>query len=350
MLPFDQYIPVGDKIISPEHPVFIIAEAGVNHGGDIDLARKLIDIAVEAGADAVKFQTFKTEHLILDSVTKAPYQTKTTDASESQFDMLKRLEVTREQNMGLKDYCKKNGIIFLTTPFEEVSLDELDELDLDAYKIASTDTTNIPFLEKVARKGKPMFLSTGMTYLSELAVVLEHIQPFNQQVVLLACTANYPIQDNEANLHTITTYQEQFDALVGYSDHSVGVGAAPYAVPMGAVVLEKHFTADKTLAGPDHAASLTPDELREFVQQVRRIESYLGSPHKIPTLSETQTRAKLQKGLVARTAIAAGSPFTHENTIAKRTGGKGISPIYFYDVLGRNAQRDYAVNDIISLD
>ncbi len=349
MLPFDPYIPVGEKVISPEHPVFIIAEAGVNHGGDFDLAMQLIDIAVSAGADAVKFQTFKAEHLILDSVSKAPYQTKTTDAAESQFDMLKRLEVSRDQNQKLMDYCKQQGIIFLTTPFEEVSLDELDELDLDAYKIASTDTTNIPFLEKVARKGKPMFLSTGMTHLGELAKVLEYIYPINQQVVLLACTANYPIKDEEANLRTIDAYHEQFDCLVGYSDHSVGVGAAPYAVPMGAVVLEKHFTTSKELEGPDHRASLSPEELHQFVQDVRRIEKYLGSPHKMPTLSETRTRASLQKGLVATRPIAAGEAFTTDNIIGKRTGGQGISPLYFYEVVGQTAPRAFAENEIIDV-
>lgn len=349
MLPFDPYIPVGDKVISAEHPVFIIAEAGVNHGGDLDLALKLIDVAVEAGADAVKFQSFRAEHLILDSVSKAPYQTKTTSASESQFDMLKRLEVSRDQNQKLMDYCKQKGIIFLTTPFEEVSLDELDELDLDAYKIASTDTTNIPFLEKVARKGKPMFLSTGMTHLGELAKVLDYIYPINQQVVLLACTANYPIKDEEANLRTIDAYHEHFDCLVGYSDHSVGVGAAPYAVPMGAVVLEKHFTTSKELEGPDHRASLSPDELGQFVKDVRRIETYLGSPHKLPTLSELRTRASLQKGMVATRAIAKGELFSTENIIGKRTGGKGISPLYFYEVVGQPAPRDFEANDIIDV-
>lgn len=349
MYPFDLYIPVGNKVISPEHPVFIIAEAGVNHGGDMDLAMRMIDVAVSAGADAVKFQAFRTEHLILDQVGKAPYQTKTTDAAESQYDMLKRLEVTQEQNQRLMAHCAANDIIFLTTPFEETSLDELDALELDAYKIASTDTTNIPFLEKVARKGKPMFLSTGMSYLSEVAKVLEYIHPINQQVVLLACTANYPIADGEANLRTIDTYIETFEMLVGYSDHSVGVGAAPYAVPMGAVVLEKHFTTDKGQKGPDHAASLDPDELHAFVQEVRKIERYLGSPHKVPTLSETRTRSSLQKSLVATRPIAEGEAFSADNIIGKRAGGKGISPLYYYDVLGKKASRTFGVNEIIEV-
>lgn len=349
MRSFDHSIRVGDQTISKDHPVFIIAEAGVNHGGDMAKAKELIDVAAASGADAVKFQAFRTEHLILDEVTKAPYQTRTTDQAESQYEMLKGLEVSMAQNRELLAYCASKSILFLSTPFDEVSLDELDELDLAAYKIASTDTTNIPFLEKVARKGKPMFLSTGMTYLSEVAKVLDYILPINQQVVLLACTANYPIRDEEANLRTIETYREQFDMLVGYSDHSVGVGAAPYAVPMGAVVVEKHFTTDKGQKGPDHLASLDPDELHAFVQEIRRIERYLGEAHKLPTLSETRTRASLQKALVAAKPISEGELFSTENLVAKRTGGKGISPLYYYELVGQTAQRAFNVNDIIDV-
>ena len=346
---FASEIHVGDRRISADNPTFIIAEAGVNHGGDMDLARTLIDIAVDAGADAVKFQTFKAEHLILPEVVKAPYQLKTTDATESQFSMLKRLEVTREQNLALREYSIDKGIIFLTTPFDEQSLRELDELDLPAYKIASTDITNLPFLREIARREKPMFLSTGMAYLSEVEMALREIHRYNKDVVLMQCTANYPINDNEANLSIINTYRDNFDVILGYSDHSVGVGAAPFAVPMGARVLEKHFTTDKSLEGPDHKASLDPVELRDFVALVRKVEEYMGTDVKAPTLSERNTRASLQKSFVARRAIAKGEKLSWENLTAKRSGGNGISPLYYRAVFGTAAVRDFAANELIEV-
>ncbi len=346
---FNKKIYIDKKEISENSPVFIIAEAGVNHGGDIELAKRMISLAAETGADAVKFQTFRTEHLILSNVKKAPYQQKTTDSEESQYEMLKKLEVTREQNFKLKGLCRENGIIFLTTPFDEYSLDELDELDLPAYKIASTDTTNLPFLEKAAKKGKPIFLSTGMSYLSEVQMALETIYEYNKDVVLLQCTANYPIEDCEANLAVINTFKKHFDVLVGYSDHTVGVGAAPFAVPMGAKVVEKHFTTDKSLKGPDHKASLSPDELKEFVQLVRKVDAFMGSGIKKPNLSETKTRVSLQKCLVAARDIEKGEILTEDCIIAKRTGGTGISPIYYKDVIGKKASRSLKADEVIVL-
>jgi sialic acid synthase SpsE len=316
----------------------------------MEIAKQLIDLAVDAEADAVKFQTFKAEHLILSDIQKAPYQKNTTDASETQFDMLKKLEVSREQNLELKQYCTKKGIVFLTTPFDEESLEEIDELDLPAYKVASTDTTNLPFLKKIAKKGKPIFLSTGMSYLSEVKLALETIHEYNKDVVLLQCTANYPIQDNEANLAVINTYRDNFDILLGYSDHSVGVGAAPFAIPMGAKVVEKHFTIDKSAKGPDHTASLSPEELIDFVMMVRRVDEYMGSSIKKPSSSEFDTRRALQKCLVANVDIEKGSMFTEDNTIAKRTGGIGISPIDYASIIGRKSHRNYKKNEVVSID
>ncbi len=351
MLKFNEEIKVGKAIISNKSDkVFIIAEAGVNHGGDMSLALKLIDLAADAGADAVKFQTFKAKDLILDNVKKAPYQLKTTSQTQSQFEMLKSLEVTKEQNLKLKQHCELRNILFLTTPFEESSLEDLDELNLAAYKIASTDTTNIPFLKKVAAKGKPIFLSTGMTYLDEIEIVLEELLPINKDIVLLQCTANYPIVDTDANLKTMDTLKSRFDMILGYSDHTVGVGAAPYAIPMGARVVEKHFTWDKSLEGPDHKASLSPEELKAFVQEVRRVEKFLGFSQKLPTLAETRTRASLQKCLVATRAIKQGEVITEEMFIAKRTGGVGISPLYYKSVLGKTALCDIAINNIIEIE
>ena len=347
---FNKEIYVEGKLISLKSPTFVIAEAGVNHGGDMTIAKKLIDLAVEAKADAVKFQTFKAEHLILNDIQKAPYQKDTTDANESQYDMLKRLEVSREQNLGLKQYCMDKGIVFLTTPFDEESLEEIDELDLPAYKVASTDTTNLPFLKKIAKKGKPIFLSTGMSYLSEVKLALKTIYEYNKDVVLLQCTANYPIQDNEVNLAVINTYRDNFDILLGYSDHSVGVGAAPFAIPMGAKVVEKHFTLDKNDEGPDHAASLSPDELIEFVKTVRRVDSYMGSKIKEPSLSERSTRKSLQKCMVASQSIKKGDLLTNDNLVAKRTGGIGISPIDYESIIGIESHKSYKKNEVISID
>ena len=238
---FKKEIKIADKVISNDSPVFIIAEAGVNHDGDMEKAKKLIDIAVEAKVDAVKFQAFKSEELILENVKKAQYQKQNTGEKHNQFEMLKKLEISLEDNEELQNYCKERNIIFLTTPFDEVSLDQLDSLDLPAYKVSSTDTTNIPFLRKVASKGKPIIISSGMSYFSEVEKALSEIHKINTELVLLQCTANYPVSFDEVNLNVLNTYKENFDILIGYSDHSEGVGAAPYAIPMGANVIEKHF-------------------------------------------------------------------------------------------------------------
>ena len=330
--------------------VIIIAEAGVNHGGDLDLAKQLIDIAASAGANAVKFQAFRTEHLILDNIDKAPYQLANTSDGKTQSEMLKELELRTEHYAELKAYCEKKGILFLITPFDEVSLEELETLGVEAYKVASTDTTNIPFLRKLAATGKPILLSTGMCYLSEVEVAVKAILDVNPNLILMQCTANYPIQDDEANLNVLHTYREKFPAAVlGYSDHTVGLGASPYAIPLGARVIEKHFTIDKEADGPDHRASLNPDELHAYVAEVRRVEDYLGSREKKPTESEMGTRKSLQKCLVTTRELAKGEEIGEGDIIAKRTGGKGISPIYFDKIVGMKAEKDYLKNEIISV-
>ncbi len=346
-MPFSHKIKIGNFTISDTSRAFIIAEAGVNHNGDMAVAKKLIDCAVDVGADAVKFQAFKSEHLILKNVKKAPYQTRRTSNRESQFDMLKKLELTLAQNRGLKDYCHKKGIIFLTTPFDEYSLGELDSLNLPAYKIASTDITNLPFLRKVAQKQKPIFLSTGMACLSEVKEALKQINLYNRDVILLQCTANYPAPDNEINLRVIQTYQNTFNALVGYSDHSSGVGVGPYAIALGAKVIEKHFTINKKSEGPDQAASLDPKQFRKFIQEIKRVEQWLGSSQKELTQSEIGTRKALQKCLVAARPIKKGEIFSEDNLSAKRTGGCGISPILFLSLEGKASIKDYKKDEII---
>lgn len=347
---FNQNILIDGVPISKESSTYIIAEAGVNHNGNMAVAKQLIDVAADAGANAVKFQTFSADDLILKSVEKAPYQTKTTSGDESQYDMLKSLEVKVDQNIELLTYCKQKNITFLTTPFDEKSLNELDDLDLPAYKISSTDLTNLSFLKKVAKKNKPIFLSTGMSYLTEIELALSEIYPINKDVILLQCTANYPIKDDEANLAIINTFKDKFNIIVGYSDHSVGVGAAPYSITMGAKVVEKHFTLNKDHEGPDHNASLSPDELNSLVSEIRKVEKYLGSPFKVPTVSEIKTRAALQKCLVANTDIKRGDIFTSDCIIAKRTGGKGISPIQIDSIIGKKASKDFLKNTIIEFE
>ncbi len=347
MLGFCKNIQIGRREISEKEKTFIIAEAGVNHNGDMNIAKKMIDVAADAGVDAVKFQTFKTDQLILKNIEKAPYQKLTTNSSESQYKMLKRLEMTREQTAELLDYCNKKKIIFLSTPFEKVSLDELDELGVWAFKIAATDLTNIQFLRQTAKKGKPIILSVGMCYLEEVRRALEAIYPINKDLILLQCTANYPILNEEANIGVIRTFKKSFDILVGYSDHSQGVGASPYAVAAGAKVIEKHFTLDKNMEGPDHKASVTPKELRQLVSDIRRVEDYLGDGIKIPSCSEQMTRKSLQKCLVANKDIKQGEIFTEENIVAKRTNGEGISALYFDDVIGKKALHAFKMNELI---
>lgn len=344
---FNLRIPIYNKYIAENEQTFIIAEAGVNHNGDMNLAKEMIDVAVEAGADAVKFQMFKAEHLILKEIEKAPYQKLTTSSAETQYDMLKRLEVSKAQTAELMDYCKKKNIIFLSTPFEKISLNELDELGVPAFKVAATDLTNIQFLRQVAVKGKPIILSAGMCYQEEILKALEVIYPLNKNVILLQCTANYPIGDDEANINVINTFRKTFNMLVGYSDHSKGVGASPYAVAAGAKVVEKHFTLDKSMEGPDHKASVTPDELKQLVIDIRRVEKYLGDGIKMPTCSEQMTRKSLQKCLVAAKEIKMGETFNEENLVAKRTNGVGISALYYDDIVGKKAGRDYSINEII---
>ncbi len=346
---FKKTIQIGNFSISKDSPVFIIAEAGVNHNGDMDLAKKLIDVAVESGADAVKFQSFITEELILDNVEKATYQKETTEKSESQFMMLKKLEFAVSRMKTLKAYCAEKEILFLTTPFDEKSLELLDALNLEAYKISSTDTTNIGFIRKVAAKGKPVIISTGMCYFDEVERALQVLSEVNQDAILLQCTSNYPVKDNEVHLNVINTFKNQFDMIVGFSDHTPSIGASPYAVAMGAKVVEKHFTLDKKMEGPDHRASLDPSELKAYIKEIRRVEQYLGSAEKEPTQDEKDTRNRLQKSLVAAKSISKGEIFSAENIVAKRTGGKGISALDYDTVIGKVAGRDYVKNEIIEL-
>src|ERR1041385_598944 len=345
-----QKIQVVNKLIGPGQPVFVIAEAGVNHNGDLKLARALIDVAVEAGADAVKFQTFRADRLVTPEAPKAEYQLETTGDSESQLEMLRRLELSAGAHRELQSYCHERGIIFLSTPFDEEAVDLLDELGVPAFKISSGDLTNSPLLEYLASKGKPVILSTGMSELSEL---IEAVSVLNtagcENPGLLHCVSNYPAQAAEVNLRAMQTMRSAFDVPVGFLDHTEGIDIALAAVALGACVIEKHFTLDRTLPGPDHRASLEPAELRELVRSIRTVESALGSGRKVPAPSEIETAKVARRSLVAARDIPAGITWQRDMVVIRRPG-TGMSPAMLDTLLGRRAVRDVAAGTLLNED
>lgn len=343
-----QQVQIGNKLVGPQQPVFVIAEAGVNHNGDLKMARELIDVAVAAGADAVKFQTFQADHLAMPDAPKAEYQLQTTGADESQLEMLRRLELSADAHKELQTYCNERGIIFLSTPFDEQAVDLLHELGVPAIKISSGDLTNSPLLEYVALKEKPIILSTGMSELSEL---IEAVSVLNsagcENPILLHCVSNYPAAASEVNLRAMQTMRSAFDLPVGFSDHTEGIDVALAAVALGACVIEKHFTLDRTLPGPDHRASLEPDELKQLVQSIRRIESALGSGRKVPTANEIETAKVARRSLVAARDIPAGATLRRDMVIMRRPG-TGLSPAMLNNLLGCKIERNVAAGTLLS--
>lgn len=344
-------VEIGKNRIGPNRPVMVIAEAGVNHNGDMDLARTLIDAAVEARADAIKFQSFVTEDLITPETPKANYQVQTTGDAGSQYKMLKALELNAEQHDGLRKHCDEQGITYLCTPYENTSVDMLDRLGVSGFKIASTDTTNIPFLRYVASKKRPVILSTGMSTLGEVELAVEALRfgGLNDGVVLLHCTAEYPAPIDEVNLRAIQTMENSFGCPVGFSDHTPGIGASPWAVAVGACMIEKHFTLDRKMVGPDHRASLEPDELSELVKTIRDIEAALGDGIKRPMPSEIPNKPLMQKSLVTKCPFQAGEVITEEGLTCKRPG-KGLSPAWFDRVVGKKAKVDISTDEILTLE
>ena len=336
-------------MISKESEPFIIAEVGVNHNGDYDIAKQLIDIAHKVGADAVKFQSFYAQDLVLESVEKVSYQKAHTDPSTSQYDMIKSLEIGQQELFKLYDYTISKGLIFLTTPFSENVLKDLDSMSLPAYKVSSTDLTNIPFLIEIAKRKKPILLSTGMSYLSEVESALRAISKYNDDVILFHCTSSYPTPPDAVNLDVLKRYASEFDIILGYSDHTEGVGASPYAVSIGAQVIEKHITLDKNAEGPDHKASLSPEEFKKLVEAVRTAFCYRGSNIKIPLSCEVESRERAQKNFVARIPILKGDVLSSENIVAKRTGGSGVSPLYYESIFGSKAVKDFETNEPITI-
>ncbi len=364
---------ISSKVVMQLAKTLIIAEAGVNHNGDIVLAKQLIDVAASCGADVVKFQTFSANALVNKTAKMAKYQMKNTGSVKSQFDLIKSLELDFKAHVELKDYCKKRKIEFWSTAFDIDSLSMLDkEFSFKFHKVPSGELTNAPFLLEFARTGKKIILSTGMSLLSEVEMALcvlaygytMHKEPIStddfkrayysdkgqkalkQKVTLLHCTTEYPAPFADVNLLAMDTLQKSFGLCVGLSDHSDGIAVAIAAVARGACVIEKHFTLDKNMPGPDHKASLNPDELENLVKSIRQVELALGDGIKRPALSEISNIKVARKSLVALQNIKKGEVFTKENVGAKRPGD-GLSPMFFWDIVGKKANRDYKKDEFL---
>ena len=331
--------------------VFIIAEAGVNHNGSLELAKKLVDAAADAGADAVKFQTFKANNLVSKSAHKAEYQKQTTAADETQHAMLAKLELDHAAHLAIIEYCKRRQIQFLSTPFDIESADMLEGLGMPIYKIPSGEITNLPYLRHISQLGKEIILSTGMADLREVENalgVLESERTPRSKITVLHATTEYPCPIEDVNLKAMLTIQKVFGVKVGYSDHTSGIEVTIAAVALGACLIEKHFTLDRTMDGPDHKASLEPGELKAMVSAIRNIEQALGDGLKRPSPSELKNISIARKSLVAICDIKKGDLFSEKNLGAKRPG-HGISPMHWDELIGQPARRDFAVDELIDL-
>ena len=328
--------------------VFIIAEAGVNHNGSLDLALRLIDAAKASGADAVKFQTFRADLLATRSAHKAPYQERTTAEAESQFEMLQRLELDAAAHRRLIDHCRQIGIQFLSSPFDAQSADLLATMDVPLYKVPSGEITNLPFLQHLARKGRPLILSTGMSTLGEVEEAVHVLRAAGAaQLTLLHCVTEYPAPYAEVNLRAMQTLKSAFGLPVGYSDHTPGIDIAIAAVALGAEVIEKHFTLDRSLPGPDHAASLEPDELRQMVAAIRHVEAALGTGIKAPAPCELPNISVARKSVVAARALPTGHQLAAGDLDIKRPGS-GLAPKLLPSLIGRTLCTDVAKDEIIN--
>jgi len=329
--------------------VFIIAEAGVNHNGNIDIAKKLIDAAFEAGADAVKFQTFKADKLVSKNAKKAEYQKQTTDENENQFAMIKRLELNRTAHEELIEYCRQKKIIFLSTPFDRDSIELLTDMGMSIFKVPSGEIINLPYLRQIGRLGKKVILSTGMADIGEIEDAIDILVESGTQkenITVLHATTEYPAPVEDVNLKAMVTIGRTFNIAFGYSDHTPGIEVPVAAVALGACVIEKHFTLDRNMEGPDHKASLEPAELRAMIKAIRNVESALGNGIKKPSKSELKNIPVVRKSIVAASDIKKGEVFTEKNIAVKRPG-TGISPMRWDDVIGSISQKDYKEDDLI---
>ena len=326
--------------------VYIIAEAGVNHNGSLELAYRLVDAAKKAGVDCIKFQTFKSENLVAKSAQKAAYQ-KNTTGDGTQVDMLKKLELSFDEFVALKKYCDQAGLCFLSTPFDFESIRFLDSIDMPFWKIPSGEVTNYPYLVALAKTGKPVVMSTGMCEEEEVREAIQALRANGAgNIRLLHCNTEYPTPFEDVNLKAMQTMKDAFGLDVGYSDHTAGIEVPVAAVAMGATVIEKHFTLDRNMEGPDHKASLEPDELAEMVRAIRHVEMALGTGIKTPSPSEKKNIAVARKSIVAKKQIKKGETFTEENLTVKRPGS-GISPMKWNEILGTRAGRDYEEDELI---
>ncbi len=329
--------------------VFIIAEAGDNHNGSYENALKLVDKAVEAGADCVKFQTFITENVISKFAEKAEYQKENTNAEETQFEMVKKLELSFDEFRKIKEYCDEKKILFLSTPFDLDSIDFLQSIDIPFWKIPSGEITNLPYLIKIAKTGKDIIMSTGMCQMEEIKEALEILKENGAgKVTLLHCNTEYPTPFCDVNLNAMKTIKEECHVQVGYSDHTIGIEVPIAAVAMGACVIEKHFTLDKNMEGPDHKASLEPEELKEMVIGIRTIEKAMGNGKKCPSESEQKNIIIARKSIVANCDIKKGEILTEDKLYIKRPGN-GISPMKWYEVIGKEAIKDFKKDELIVL-
>jgi N,N'-diacetyllegionaminate synthase len=341
---------IGGRRIGAGCPCFVIAEAGVNHNGDLELAKRLVQIAADARADAVKFQTFTAGALATAEAPKARYQVENTGTAESQLQLLRRLELTREMHVALIECCRRAGILFLSTPFDEPSTDLLDELGVPAFKVASGEITNIFLLKHIARKRKPIILSSGMSFLGEVETALRVIaEEGNRDVAVLHCVSNYPADPADVNLRAMGTISAAFGVPVGYSDHTRGIEIPIAATALGATIIEKHFTTDRTLPGPDQVASLEPSELVVMIEAIRKVEAALGDGRKQPSPSEKDTADVARRSLVAARDIGPGEVI-EENMIAIKRPGTGLPPALRQFVVGRVARVPLKEGQLIRFD
>lgn len=328
---------------------FIIAEAGVNHNGNLELAKQLVDIAVKSGVDAVKFQTFRAEKVVSKFAQKAAYQIQTTDILESQLEMIKKLELDEEAHKSLMAYCKEKSILFLSTPFDHDSIDLLDKLGLEIFKIPSGEITNLPYLRHIGKLQKKVILSSGMADMQEIEDALNILLKAGtkkENITILHANTEYPTPMEDVHLNAMVNIGKTLDIAYGYSDHTLGIEVPVAAVAMGASVIEKHFTLDKTMEGPDHKASLEPDELISMVKAIRNIELALGDFTKQPSKSEIKNMVIVRKSIIARRVIMKGEVLCEENIAIKRPGN-GISPMKWDDVLGKVATKNYQEDELI---
>jgi len=339
---------IENKKIGENSPIFLIAEAGVNHNGKLSIAKKLVDIASDAKVDAIKFQTFKAEKLMLETTSKADYQKKQSNDTENFYQMIKKYELSKEEFYELNDYCEEKKIIFLSTPFDDVSVEWLDEIGVSAFKIGSGDMNNLPLLELICSKGKPILLSSGMATLEELKESVNFLKSNGvKKIVIFQCTTNYPASYEEVNLNVINTFLREFpDLIIGFSDHTLGIESSIGAAAKGVKVIEKHFTLDKNMDGPDHQASMDPKDLKNWVRSIRNLENALGSYEKIPSRNELEIAKIARKSIVSIRDINKGQILTEKDISIKRPG-IGIPPKYYMEIIGKKVNKSIPKDSIL---